>query len=92
VRVLTFIRLLDSHGLYYVSGKVLLCVLPAIGPDALHSVKWHPKQEDTMSVASETAVYLLSVTEASQIFGGEPIDQLDLQRIGQNISLPSVSY
>jgi len=54
-------------------------------------VKWHPKQEDTMAVASETALYLLNVTEASQVFGGEPISQMELQRIGQNISMPSVS-
>ncbi|KAI0047956.1 hypothetical protein FA95DRAFT_1678664 [Auriscalpium vulgare] len=73
-----------------VPGRLLLCVIPSNGPDALHSVKWHPKQQDTVAVASETNVYLLNITEAARIFGGDPVVQSDLPRVGSPISMPSV--
>lgn len=72
------------------SGRILLCVLPSNDADPLHSVKWHPKQPDTLAVASETNIYLVNIHEAANGFGGEPIVQADLHRIGQVFPVPSV--
>ena len=72
------------------SGKILLCILPSMGQEALHSVKWHPKQQDTVAVASENDIYVLNINEASRIFDGEPIVQPDLHRIVQSIRMPAV--
>ncbi|KAI0064686.1 hypothetical protein BV25DRAFT_1799983 [Artomyces pyxidatus] len=72
-----------------VPGNILLCVLPAMGTDALHSVKWHPRQQDTMAVASATNIYILDITRVAQMFGGEPIDQSDLPRVASSITMPS---
>ena len=74
------------------SGKILLCVLPSMGQEALHSVKWHPKQQDTVAVASENDIYVLNINEADRMFEGEPIVQSDLHRIVQSIRMPAVSF
>ena len=73
------------------SGKILLCILPSMGQEALHSVKWHPKQQDTVAVASENDIYVLNISEASRMFDGEPIVQSDLHRFVQSIRMPAVS-
>jgi hypothetical protein len=75
-----------------VPGKILLCVLPSMGQEALHSVKWHPKQHDTVAVASENDIYVLNISEAARMFDGEPIVQSDLHRIVQSIRMPAVSF
>ncbi|KAH9079187.1 hypothetical protein EDB83DRAFT_2341178 [Lactarius deliciosus] len=72
-----------------VPGKILLCVLPSMGQEALHSVKWHPKQQDTVAVASENDIYVLNISEAARMFDGEPIVQSDLHRIVQSIRMPA---
>ncbi|KAF8275245.1 hypothetical protein EI94DRAFT_1825216 [Lactarius quietus] len=72
-----------------VPGKILLCVIPSVGQEALHSVKWHPKQQDTVAVASENDIYVLNISEASRMFDGEPIVQSDLHRIVQSIRMPA---
>ncbi|KAI0306774.1 hypothetical protein B0F90DRAFT_1808391 [Multifurca ochricompacta] len=72
-----------------VPGKILLCVLPAVGQEALHSVKWHSKQQDTVAVASESDIYVLNITEVARVFEGEPIIQSDLHRIVQSIRMPA---
>ena len=73
------------------SGKILLCVLPSLGQEALHSVKWHPKQYNTVAVASENDIYVLNISEAARFFDGEPIIQSDLHRFVQSIRMPAVS-
>jgi len=73
------------------SGRLLLCIIPSADVDPLHSVKWHPKQPDTLAVASETKMYLLDLADAARTFRGEPLPQGELNRISQVFSVPSVS-
>jgi hypothetical protein len=54
-------------------------------------VKWHPKQYNTVAVASENDIYVLNITEAARFFDGEPIIQSDLHRFVQSIRMPAVS-
>jgi hypothetical protein len=54
-------------------------------------VRWHPKQPDTVAVASETRIYLLSINEAARRFGTDPVAQNDLTQVGPVINLSSVS-
>ncbi|KAG9318257.1 hypothetical protein JVU11DRAFT_339 [Chiua virens] len=72
-----------------VPGHLLLCIVPSADADPLHSVKWHPKQADTLAVASETRMYLLDLAEAARAFRGEPQPQVELNRISQVFSIPS---
>ncbi|KAF8558471.1 hypothetical protein OG21DRAFT_1405181 [Imleria badia] len=72
-----------------VPGHVLLCIVPSADADPLHSVKWHPKQVDTLAVASETKMYLLDLADAARTFRGEPQPQVGLDRISQVFSIPS---
>ena len=72
-------------------GKLLLCVIPPPEPEALKSVRWHPKQPDTVAVASESRIYLLSITEAARRFGNDAVAQSDLTQVGPVITLSSVS-
>ena len=72
-------------------GKIVLCVLPVNDLDPLHAVKWHPQEPDYVAVASETNVYFVNIADALHVFGGEPIPQSELQRVGQIFSVPSVS-
>jgi hypothetical protein len=55
-------------------------------------VKWHPKQYNTVAVASENDIYVLNISEASNYFEGEPIMQSDLHRFVQSFRMPAVSY
>jgi hypothetical protein len=76
-----------------ISGQLLLCV-PPVGSDsasdALHSVKWHPKEPDTLAIASQSKVYLIDLTNVHSL-RGQPIPQSDLPHISQAFSIPSVS-
>ena len=64
-----------------VPGRILLRVLPSTGPSALRSVKWHPKDPDTLALASDTHIYLINVLEASRMY--ETVHPSDLDRISQ---------
>ncbi|KAI0682341.1 hypothetical protein BC835DRAFT_1479759 [Cytidiella melzeri] len=75
-----------------VAGKIVLCVLPANDLDPLHAVKWHPREPDYVAVASETNVYLVNISDALQVFSGEPIPQPELLRVGQLFSVPSTLW
>ncbi|KAI0685782.1 hypothetical protein BC835DRAFT_1309816 [Cytidiella melzeri] len=75
-----------------VAGKIVLCVLPAEDLNPLHAVKWHPREPEYVAVASETNVYLVSISDALQVFSGEPIPQSELQRVGQLFSVPSTPW
>ncbi|KAJ7261361.1 hypothetical protein B0H12DRAFT_1106443 [Mycena haematopus] len=74
-----------------VPGQLLLCVAP-VGPDsasdALHSVKWHPKEPDMLAVASQSKVYLIDLQTVHSLHG-QPIPQSDLSHISQVFSIPS---
>lgn len=72
-----------------VPGRLLLCIVPSADADPLHSVKWHPKQPDTLAVASESKMYLLDLADAARTFRGEPLPQVELNRISQVFSVPS---
>lgn len=72
-----------------VPGRLLLCVVPSADADPLHSVKWHPNQPDTLAVASETKMYLLDLADAARTFRGEPLPQVELNRIAQVFTVPS---
>jgi hypothetical protein len=74
------------------SGKVLLCILPSEGQEALHSVKWHPRQQDTVAVASGNDIYVLDIIEAFRAFHGDAIVQGELHRLVQSIRMPAVCY
>lgn len=69
----------------------MLCVVAQESVEPLHAVKWHPQQPDLVAVASDTNVYLINIADAAHVFGGEPIGQADLHRVGQIFSVPSVS-
>ncbi|KAJ7632208.1 hypothetical protein FB45DRAFT_911811 [Roridomyces roridus] len=73
-----------------VPGQLLLCVAPvgSESPDALHSVKWHPKEPDTLAVASENKVYLIDLANVHSLRGG-PVQQSDLLHISQVFPIPS---
>ncbi|KDQ60636.1 hypothetical protein JAAARDRAFT_31601 [Jaapia argillacea MUCL 33604] len=77
-----------------VPGRLLLCVQPSGDADALHTVKWHPKEPEVLAVASETKIYLINVADAAHEFGGDPIPQSELHRIGQvfPMSSPLISF
>ncbi|KAJ7132530.1 hypothetical protein C8R44DRAFT_978066 [Mycena epipterygia] len=74
-----------------VPGQVLLCV-PPVGSDsasdALHSVKWDPKEPNTLAVASLRKVYLIDLTHIRSL-RGQPVQQLDLPRLSQVFSIPA---
>ncbi|KAJ7090254.1 hypothetical protein B0H15DRAFT_255005 [Mycena belliarum] len=74
-----------------VPGQLLLCV-PPVGSDsasdALHSVKWHPKESDTLAIASQSKVYLIDLTNIHSL-RSQPIPQSDLPHIAQAFSIPS---
>ncbi|KAL4250457.1 Enhancer of mRNA-decapping protein 4 C-terminal domain-containing protein [Abortiporus biennis] len=71
-----------------VPGSIMLCVAPT-ETEGLQFVKWHPQQPDLVAVASDTNMYLINIADAAHIFGGEPITQAELHRIGQVFSVPS---
>lgn len=67
-----------------------MCVPPATDIDRLHSVKWHPREPDTLAVASESKVYLIDLANTHALHG-QPLPQSDLYHIGQIFNLASVS-
>ncbi|TBU32354.1 hypothetical protein BD311DRAFT_654740 [Dichomitus squalens] len=72
-----------------VPGRIMLCVHPQSDGEPLHAVKWHPQQPDLVAVASDTNMYLLNIADAEHVFGGAPIPQGELHRVGQIFSVPS---
>ncbi|KZS99162.1 hypothetical protein SISNIDRAFT_448024 [Sistotremastrum niveocremeum HHB9708] len=77
-----------------VPGRLLLCVVPPPEAEALKSVRWHPKQPDTVAVASEARIYLININEAPRRFGADPVAQNDLASIGNiiNLTKPLVAF
>ncbi|KAL5511726.1 hypothetical protein ACEPAH_4944 [Sanghuangporus vaninii] len=77
-----------------VPGKILVCIVPHNDFELLHSVKWHPKDPDTLAVASDSNIYLVNVANAANVFRGQPFTQIDLHRVAQTftVSSPLVSF
>ncbi|KAI5124340.1 hypothetical protein M0805_008947 [Coniferiporia weirii] len=77
-----------------VPGKVLVCIVPTNEFEPLHSVKWHPKDPDTLAVASDSNIHLMNVAEAAHVFRGAPFAQTDLHRVAQifTVSSPLISF
>ncbi|KAK1224473.1 hypothetical protein PQX77_012647 [Marasmius sp. AFHP31] len=71
-----------------VPGQLLLCVGPAGNHEPLTLVKWHPKELDTLAVASDSQIYVLDL-QHSHVMRGRILIQSDLQEIGQAFSLSS---
>jgi len=67
-----------------------VCVTPTPDPHALRSVKWHPRELDTLALASDTNVYMINVVEASQIY--ETVHYNDLNRLGRVFSSCIIAY
>jgi len=72
-----------------VPGHLLLCIAPGALGDGLHSVKWHPKQSDTLAVASGSKIFLLELGVVARTFRESPLPQADLHRIAQVFAVPS---
>ncbi|EJD05746.1 uncharacterized protein FOMMEDRAFT_153084 [Fomitiporia mediterranea MF3/22] len=77
-----------------VPGKVLVCIVPHNEFEPLHSVKWHPKDPDTLAVASDSNINLLNVADAANVFRGQTFTQIDLPRVAQtySVSSPLISF
>ncbi|TFK42749.1 hypothetical protein BDQ12DRAFT_676749 [Crucibulum laeve] len=77
-----------------VPGDLLLCVPPTSGPDALHSVKWHPKDPDTLAVASDNKICVIDLENTRALHGEQPLPHSDLHHIGQiyNVLSPVVAF
>ncbi|KAH8117243.1 hypothetical protein DFH11DRAFT_1724294 [Phellopilus nigrolimitatus] len=77
-----------------VPGKLLVCIVPSNDFEPLHSVKWHPKDLDTLAVASDSNIYLLNVADAANVFRGTPFTQDDLRRVAQifTVASPLISF
>ncbi|KAF9049359.1 hypothetical protein BDZ89DRAFT_1126743 [Hymenopellis radicata] len=77
-----------------VPGHLLLCVAPPTSDaDPLMSVKWHPKEPDTLAVASENLIYLIDLANVVGLHDGT-ISQSDLRHLGHTLTLtsPLVSF
>lgn len=76
-----------------VPGQVLLCVQPSSG-DGLHAVKWHPKDPDTLAIASENKVFLIDLINIHPHHRSQPISQSTLNHLAQTFTVtsPVVSF
>ncbi|KAF8654218.1 hypothetical protein AX16_003742 [Volvariella volvacea WC 439] len=73
-----------------VPGRLILIVHPSQSDaDALQSVKWHPKEPDTVAVTSRDKLYLLDLVHTQSIRGDQPIPQPELAHFGQVFHLSS---
>jgi hypothetical protein len=70
-------------------GTILLCVPPTNTAEALRSVKWHPKDPDTLAVASDNKVYVIDLANTHAL-SKIPFPHSDLHHLGQVFSVPSV--
>ncbi|KIK63644.1 hypothetical protein GYMLUDRAFT_40712 [Collybiopsis luxurians FD-317 M1] len=72
-----------------VPAQILLCIGPSgHGQSALTMVKWHPKDQDTLVVASESQLCLIDLANAPAL-RGQVLSQSDLQHIGQIFPMTS---
>lgn len=77
--------------LIFFSGRLLLCVPPTSDThDAIRAVKWHPKESDTLAIATEDKIYVIDLANTHALHG-QPLPHSDLHHIGQVFNVPSVS-
>ncbi|KAJ3997522.1 hypothetical protein F5050DRAFT_1399834 [Lentinula boryana] len=70
-------------------AQILLCIGPSSHhQSALTMVKWHPKDQDTLAVASESQLCLIDLANAPAL-RGQVLTQADLQHIGQTFPMTS---
>ena len=67
-----------------------MSVQPSQGNGAIKSVRWHPRQPDTLAVASENRVHLLNVDEIHRMYMNESISPSEFLNIGQYFQVASV--
>ncbi|KAG6869084.1 hypothetical protein C0993_003404 [Termitomyces sp. T159_Od127] len=70
------------------SGQVLLCVQPS-SDDGIHAVKWHPKDPNTLAVASENKLYVIDLATVHSQYRGEAITLQSLTHISQTFTVSS---
>lgn len=88
VLVVTIIRIISDSTF---SAQILLCIGPSTHQEsALTMVKWHPKDRDTLVVASESQLCLIDLANAPAL-RGQVLTQSELQHIGQIFPMSSVS-
>lgn len=68
----------------------MLCVAPSPDAEPLQSVKWHPKDPDTLAVTSDSQIYLIDLANVSGLHGPN-LPHSDLRHIGHLMTLSSVS-
>jgi len=66
-----------------------MSVEPAQGTSAIKSLKWHPKQPDTLAVASENRIHLVNVDEIHRTYLTDSIHPIDFLSIGQSFQVPA---
>ncbi|KAJ3491804.1 hypothetical protein NLJ89_g11306 [Agrocybe chaxingu] len=71
-----------------VPGRILLCVPPTNDSDAIRAVKWHPKDPDTLAIASDNQIYVIDLANTHALHG-QPLPHSDLHHIGQPFNVPS---
>ncbi|KAF9452878.1 hypothetical protein P691DRAFT_803161 [Macrolepiota fuliginosa MF-IS2] len=71
-----------------VPGSLILCVPPTNSSEALRAVKWHPKDPDTLAVASDNKVYVIDLANTHAL-SKLPLAHADLHHLGQVFSVPS---
>ncbi|CAK5279371.1 unnamed protein product [Mycena citricolor] len=71
-----------------VPGRLLLCIAPDGSMDPLLSVKWHPREPDTLAIASSSKLYLIDLGNLHS-FHGQTISQSDLPHISSTLNIPS---
>ncbi|KAG6832704.1 hypothetical protein H0H92_012276 [Tricholoma furcatifolium] len=71
-----------------VPGQVLLCVQPSTD-DGIHAVKWHPKDSNTLAVASDNRLYLIDLPTVQMQYRGQPITLSNLNHVCQTFTVAS---
>ncbi|KAG6909845.1 hypothetical protein DXG01_015118 [Tephrocybe rancida] len=71
-----------------VAGELLLCVQPS-NVDGIHAVKWHPKDPNTLAVASENKIYLIDLVTVHSHHRGQPISLSNLNHVTQTYTVSS---
>ncbi|KIJ37730.1 hypothetical protein M422DRAFT_33619 [Sphaerobolus stellatus SS14] len=72
-----------------VPASLLMSVQPSQGNGAIKTVKWHPRQPDTLAVASENRIHLLNVDEIHRMYITESISPSEFLKIGQSFQVAS---
>ena len=62
---------------------------PTNDHDAIRAVKWHPKDPDTLAIASDSKIFLVDLANTHALHV-QPLPHSDLHHIGQVFNVPSV--